>query len=130
MEFLASEPQQRPHLQTKAVQVMCLQQLGREKQEPPLCVLIGKRGSTTLDYLDFPLYAICILHTGDGALEESIKKNCQLTLLLANGCRCGHVHGKAPVKAKGQGWEFVSLYCGFRGLNSVHETCVANALSA
>lgn len=83
MEFLASEPQQRPHLQTKAVQVMCLQQLGREKQEPPLCVLIGKRGSTTLDYLDFPLYAICILHTGDGALEESIKKKLPINFIVS-----------------------------------------------
>jgi|UPI0000487823 hypothetical protein len=42
MEFLASEPQQHSNLQTKAVQVMCLQRLDREKQESASCVLIGR----------------------------------------------------------------------------------------
>lgn len=40
-ELLASEPQQHPHPQNKAVQVMYLQHLDRKKQEPASFVVIG-----------------------------------------------------------------------------------------
>lgn len=40
-ELLASEPQQHPHLQNKAVQVMYLPHLDRKKQDPASFVVIG-----------------------------------------------------------------------------------------
>lgn len=126
VEFLASEPEQRPHLQNKAVQVMCSQRLDRERQEPASFVLTGtsqfllihrrvSSGFSTMHHL-YPA------RWGWSPRPRGINKN---------GCGCGHVHGTAPVGARGQGvWElFVPLYCGFWGLNSVHEACVLYLLS-